>query len=52
MPDQPKPTPGTPAEPIDPAVYGGQWGGGDKQKEPGVPPPDSPGRTEAPPGKT
>lgn len=52
MPDQSNPPPSTPAntpaKPADPAVYGGQWGEGDKVKSPGVPPLDSPPETPPP----
>jgi hypothetical protein len=50
MPDQPQPAPSTPAKPADPAVYGGQWGEGDK-KEPGVPPLDRPEKIAPPADK-
>jgi hypothetical protein len=52
MPDQPQPAPGTPSDSADSAVYGGQWGDGDKEKAPGTPPPDRPGKIETPPEKT
>jgi hypothetical protein len=52
MPNPPQPTPAppkTPDKPVDPAVYGGQWGGGDPKTS--DPTPDRPDKIQTPPEK-
>ena len=49
MAQKPKPPP-QPDKPDDPAIYGGQWGGGDGTQKPGgTPPTDRPGTIDEPP---
>nr|MEA2799810.1 hypothetical protein [Phenylobacterium sp.] len=53
MSDQPRPAPAkpkTPAKPVDPAIYGGQWGAGEpKTSDP--PLSDRPDKIKIPPEK-
>jgi hypothetical protein len=54
MPNPPQPAPAKPTanpdKPVDPAVYGSQWGPGDP-KTSDQPPPDRPDKIKVPPEK-